>query len=160
MDVTLCMNAIPSGRMRYLQLSRLPSASLVLLLLVVTMNSCAVPGLRGYYTPSEAYPNAASLAGRRISIQGEVQIIAAFCTESVCPPDNPCCNACSYRLGFRLDDRRSIYFSGPYGGCTGDSCRADCVDIEPGAMYRVTGIFEKPHGAGIYFQVEEWKRVG
>jgi hypothetical protein len=154
------MNAILSRRIRFLQLPGLRSPATIFILLTVVLFSCAVPDLRGYYTPSEAYQNAAALAGRRITVQGKVEIVADICTLAVCPPDNPCCNACSYRLGFRLDDRRSIYFSGARGGCSGNSCRANCSIIKPGKIYQVTGILKTYGGAEYYLELEEWKSIG
>jgi hypothetical protein len=100
------------------------------------------------------------LAGRRIAVQGTVEGIAVFCPQAVYPPDNPDRNACSYRMGFRLAEHRSISFSGIYGGCSGNACRTDARDLEPGKIYRATGIMQNPEGFEINFQWEQWNPVG
>jgi hypothetical protein len=155
----LFMIGIDPGRARWiLRLRRklILSGSLAAMLL---MQSCAAAALKGYYTPAEALQNASALTGREITVQGKVEVVSISCTTAVCPPDNPCCNQCAYQLGFRLSTYRYIYFSGKYGGCSGNSCNAECQFLEPGKTYRVSGILRAP-GTGLYYlEVDRWKPI-
>jgi hypothetical protein len=127
-----------------------------LMIATLLLPACGAAFSREYYTPEEAYKNAAALAGREITIQGKIEIVTTACTESVCPPDNPCCNACYYQLGFRLDKSRSIGFSGRYSGCSGNSCQSSCPFLEPGDTYRITGVLHDQEGI-ISIEVRNWQ---
>jgi hypothetical protein len=150
------MDTFSSAWARFFQLSALRSGFSALLLFLFAMSSCSIHGIRGYYTPAEAYQNAGALAGRRIAIRGTVEIVAENCTEVECPPDNPCCNTCFYTLGFQLDARRAFFLSGAHSGCDGNSCRPECEAIEPGKIFQVTGTLKTYGGPDCYLELGGW----
>jgi hypothetical protein len=152
------MNVLPFNNTTFQRPPRLLSVPAWIILLVVGLSSCSVAEIRGYYTPEEAYQNASALAGRRIVIQGKVEIVSSMCTEVACPPDNPCCNECENRLGFHLAQYRSIYISGKDSACAGNSCRMECQGLQPGGIYQVTGVLRDQAGI-ISFELQDWKTI-
>jgi hypothetical protein len=128
--------------------------------ILILLQSCTLlPEIKGYYTPEEAYRNAAALVDRVITVRGKVDIVAGMCTEEACPPDNPCCNSCQYGLGFILDAFHSLYFSGEAAACGGDDCHVECDFLDPGGSYEITGRMWKDLGDLVYLEVLEWKRI-
>jgi hypothetical protein len=89
-----------------------------------------------------------------------VEIVGASCTESVCPPDNPCCNYCGYSLGFKIDAFHYLYFSGEGAGCGGNSCLNKCTLLLPGRRYDITGNIWKNQVGLNFLQLKEWRFLG
>jgi hypothetical protein len=122
--------------------------------------SCAaLPTVRGYYTPAELHRNADALVGQTVSVRGKVEIVAVLCTEEACGGDNPCCNYCSYSLGFSIDEFHNIYFSGEAASCTGDDCHADCPSLQPGGTYEVRGKVWEDLGGIAYLELSDWTLI-
>jgi hypothetical protein len=120
-------------------------------------SSCrALPAVRGYYTPKEAYRNAPELVGQTITMRGKVEIVAGMCTEQACG-DNPCCNYCGYTLGFPIHEFQKIYFPGKGAACIGDDCHSGCETILENRWYEVTGRVWKDRGGIYYLELADWK---
>lgn len=132
----------------------------VFLLLFVSfgLSSCSLFPISVDVTPAEVYANAGAWTGRRLTVLGKVEVISTACTLVGCPPDNPCCNRCSSRLGFRIDEWHSLELRGEGIGCGGDSCRQDCRPMQDGRVYRITGVLD---GREVYYiNVESWTMAG
>jgi hypothetical protein len=128
---------------------------------ILFLASCsAVPGIRGYCTPQEAYQNAGALNGRMVTVRGKVEIISSACTLEACPPGNPCCNGCYHQLGFRVDGQHVLRLAGEDSGCSGNSCSSRCPLFDPSRTYAVTGVLTDGGANPPSLEMDAWRIVG
>lgn len=75
---------------------------------------------------AEVVARASSLAGRLVDVVGTATVGPPSCTPSICPPESPCCNACSAELSLDAILPLRTSTCTPQVACQGDECNLVC----------------------------------
>ena len=82
------------------------------------------------------FNHSSAFEGEKICLRGIVFMDAPICTAMMCPPDNPCCNACSPAVLMIYDETGMIKTSRI---CGVSECDLGCDPFEMYKTYKITG---------------------
>ena len=117
------------------------------------------------FSPSEVFKKSKVLEGKVIKVKGTVRGgVPMACTQRYCPPEDPCCNSCSWTLWLVNENvaGEGIQIVGEGAACSGTNCEAtSCWPLQLGKKYIVKGKWKNHRLEIIEFEeiTSEWGNI-